>query len=118
MCRRTPDDDQFFQHDLGGGKLGGPAWYHEAGGSGRGTMVQLLWPAGNDSRVSAFYLALATNDYCPAGFFSNKVVFVGGAVKTHFSGERKDEYRTPYTKNQFIPGDGDSSHSIFKPAAP
>lgn len=60
-------------------------------------------PPGTIPGVS-LYLALATNDYCPSGFFSNKVVFVGGGVQTHFSGERKDEYRTPYTKNQFIPG--------------
>ena len=50
--------------------------------------------------------ALETNVFCPSGFFSNKVVFVGGSVKTFMSGQRKDEYRTPFTvfKNQFVPG--------------
>jgi adenylate cyclase len=54
----------------------------------------------------SFYLALQTNELCPSGFFSNKVVFVGGNVKTAFSGERKDEYRTPFTVyvNTFVPG--------------
>lgn len=61
-------------------------------------------PPGTIPAVS-FYRALAVNESCPAGYFSNKVVFVGGNVKTHFSGERKDEYRTPYTaKGQFVCG--------------
>ena len=45
-----------------------------------------------------FANALRTNELCPAGFFSNKVVIVGGNVKIRFSGERKDELRTPYTR--------------------
>ncbi len=61
-------------------------------------------PPGTIPGVS-IYLALETNNFCPSGFFSNKVVFIGGSVKTHFSGERKDEYRTPFTKKgQFIAG--------------
>ena len=32
-----------------------------------------------------------------AGFFSNKVVFVGAYLNTFFSGERKDEFLNPYT---------------------
>jgi len=61
-------------------------------------------PPGTIPEVS-FYRALEPNESCPAGYFSNKVVFVGGTIKTHFSGERKDEYRTPYTeKGQFVPG--------------
>lgn len=60
-------------------------------------------PPGAIPSVS-IHRAIATNDFVPAGYFSNKVVFVGGAVKSMFSGERKDEYRTPYTKGgAFIP---------------
>jgi adenylate cyclase len=32
----------------------------------------------------------------PAGFFSNKVVFVGAQQTADFTGKGKDEYRTPY----------------------
>ena len=60
-------------------------------------------PPGTLRRVS-FHRAITTNIYYPAGAFSNKVVFVGSSLKTKFSGERKDEYRTPYTKGgQFGP---------------
>src|SRR5262249_47657271 len=53
----------------------------------------------------SFHRALETNEFCPSGFFSNQVVFVGAKLKTFFSGERKDEYINPYTvKGQFIPG--------------
>ncbi len=61
-------------------------------------------PPGTIPWVS-FYRALAADEFCPAGYFSNKVVFVGGNVKTVFSGQRKDEYRTPYTvRGEFVPG--------------
>src|SRR5262249_52829127 len=45
----------------------------------------------------SFENALTTNGICPAGFFSNKVVFVGSNIKSMYSGQRKDELRTPYT---------------------
>jgi adenylate cyclase len=56
----------------------------------------------------SLYQALDTNSI-PSGFFSNKVVFVGAQILTKFSGERKDEYRTPFSywsagKNLFMPG--------------
>ena len=61
-------------------------------------------PPGTVPGIS-FHRALETNAFCPSGFFSNKVVFVGAKLKTQFSGERKDEYINPYTvKGQFIPG--------------
>ena len=61
-------------------------------------------PMGTIPGIS-FHRALETNDYCPSGYFSNKVVFVGANLKTYFSGQRKDEYPTPYTqKGAFIPG--------------
>lgn len=61
-------------------------------------------PPGTVPGIS-FHRALETNAFCPPGFFSNKVVFVGAKLKTQFSGERKDEYINPYTvKGQFIPG--------------
>jgi adenylate cyclase len=64
-------------------------------------------PATTIPNVS-FYQAIATNlDLVPAGFFSNKVVFVGAHLLTKFSGDRKDEYPTPYSrwsKEKFMPG--------------
>jgi adenylate cyclase len=47
-------------------------------------------------RVS-FYAALDTNMVF-SGFFSNKVAFVGAGLLTVFSGQRKDEYPTPYSR--------------------
>ncbi len=52
----------------------------------------------------SFWQAIETNAFCPAGFFSNKVVFIGSNIKTYFAKDRKDEYRSPYTGNRFIPG--------------
>src|SRR5258706_9022091 len=46
----------------------------------------------------SFVSALETNQVCPAGIFSDKVVLIGGNVKIRFSGERKDDLRTPYTQ--------------------
>jgi adenylate cyclase len=43
-----------------------------------------------------YYQALDTNAVA-GGFFSNKVVFVGARLLTRFSGQRKDEYLTPYS---------------------
>jgi adenylate cyclase len=56
----------------------------------------------------SFYQALDTSAPL-SGFFSNKVVFVGAHLLTKFSGDRKDEYRTPFSrwsdgKNLFMPG--------------
>jgi adenylate cyclase len=59
-------------------------------------------PLGIIPNVS-FELALETNSFCPAGFFSNKVVIVGQNLKTFASGVRKDEFRTPYTRTRFGP---------------
>lgn len=48
-----------------------------------------------------FYIALEA----PRGTFSNKVVFIGAYIKTYYSGQRKDEYITPYTsRGTFAPG--------------
>jgi adenylate cyclase len=61
-------------------------------------------PPGTIPGVS-FHRALETNAACPAGFFSNKVVFIGANLKTYFSGQRKDEFKTPYTRGgQFLAG--------------
>jgi adenylate cyclase len=51
----------------------------------------------------SFITALETNGFCPAGFFSNKVVVVGSSLETQAANERKDELRTPYTFNRFCP---------------
>jgi adenylate cyclase len=61
-------------------------------------------PPGSFPSVS-FKLALKADEYCPAGIFSNKVVLVGANLKTVGGGERKDEFRTPYTRGMsFAPG--------------
>jgi adenylate cyclase len=57
---------------------------------------------------ASLHQALDTNSI-PPGFFSNKVVFVGAHLLTKFSGDRKDEYRTPFSywsagENLFMPG--------------
>jgi len=53
----------------------------------------------------SLYLAIEPNHYCPSGFFRNKVVFVGAYLTTFFSGQRKDEFHSPYTKGiQFMAG--------------
>ena len=56
-------------------------------------------PAATVPNVS-FYRAILTNspDSLPAGFFSNKIVFVGAHLLTKFSGERKDEYPSPHSR--------------------
>ena len=51
-----------------------------------------------DLPAVSFYKAIATNDPdVPPGYFSNKVVFVGQKVLTYFTGQRKDEYSTPFS---------------------
>ncbi|MEK7685988.1 MAG: adenylate/guanylate cyclase domain-containing protein [Verrucomicrobiota bacterium] len=45
----------------------------------------------------SYHLALRTNGF-PQGFFRNKIVFVGEKpTPTGFAGEKKDEFRGPYT---------------------
>lgn len=46
--------------------------------------------------ATAIHQALQPNGV-PPGFFSNKVVFVGSYLSTAFSGERKDEFTSPFT---------------------
>jgi adenylate cyclase len=49
----------------------------------------------------SFYKAIADHDPdVPAGFFHNKVVFVGARIQTHLATERKDEYSTPFSYDQ------------------
>jgi adenylate cyclase len=64
--------------------------------------VNYYGPPGTIPNVS-FQLALETNGFCPAGYFSNKVVIVGSSLKTLAANERKDELRTPYTRDGFCP---------------
>jgi adenylate cyclase len=46
----------------------------------------------------SFYKAIANHDPgVPAGYFRNKVVFVGARIQTHLATERKDEYSTPFS---------------------
>jgi adenylate cyclase len=65
--------------------------------------INYYGPPGTIPNIS-FQLALQTNDLiCPVGFFSNKIVLVGSSLKTLSANERKDELRTPYTKDSFCP---------------
>jgi hypothetical protein len=64
--------------------------------------INYYGPPGTIPNVS-FQLALETNGFCPAGFFSNKVVVVGSSLKTLAANQRKDELRTPYTRDLFLP---------------
>jgi adenylate cyclase len=50
----------------------------------------------------SYYRALDTNAI-PIGAFSNEVVFVGSSLKTEYSGQVKDQYFTPYSKNILAP---------------
>lgn len=56
----------------------------------------------------SLYQALDVTPTVPAGFFSNKVVFVGQRVFTRSFSDRKDEYPTPFPnleeKDKFMPG--------------
>lgn len=68
---------------------------------------------GHGGIPSYSYYRAITNELgnpLPAGIFKDKFVFVGAKTKTKFSGERKDEYRVPYSMftedpmKRFIPG--------------
>jgi adenylate cyclase len=51
----------------------------------------------------SLYKAVAENDpNVPAGFFRNKVVFVGAKLQTRLAPYRKDEYSTPFS---YLPDD-------------
>jgi adenylate cyclase len=59
-------------------------------------------------RACSYYQALYP-DGVPLGYFSNKVVYIGAHLLTVFAGERKDEFKNPYTADlhrepQFMPG--------------
>jgi adenylate cyclase len=65
--------------------------------------VNYYGPPGALAHVS-FQTALETNTFCPPGCFSGRVVLIGGNVKSYFSGQRKDELRTPFTRlHEFVP---------------
>jgi adenylate cyclase len=57
---------------------------------------------------SLSYYRIFTPEGISPGYFSNRIVFVGGRISTKLTGERKDEYPTPYTywlkENAFSPG--------------
>lgn len=68
--------------------------------------VNYSGPPGN-LPSTAYYRALDTNVTGPE-VFRDKVVFVGARLFTVYAGERKDEFRTPYSswskQNPFMPG--------------
>lgn len=59
-------------------------------------------------------------DGVPPGYFSNTVVFVGGQLLTKHSGERKDEFRSPWSivmKGADDAGAGEGFRLSFMPGA-
>ncbi len=56
------------------------------------------------------------SDGVPPGYFSNKVVFVGAYLSTYFSGQRKDEFKSPWSV--VAKSEGDSAFRLsFMPGA-
>jgi adenylate cyclase len=53
-------------------------------------------PSGAIPFVS-FFKVVADDSDLPTNFFTGKIVFVGAHIKTHYSGERRDEYPTPFS---------------------
>ncbi len=59
---------------------------------------------------ASYYRALSTDrSGLEPGYFTNKIVFIGAKLQTGFSGQRKDEYPSPFSrwsdeKHQFMPG--------------
>jgi len=57
----------------------------------------------------SFYQAIDRTNGPPDSYFRGKAVFVGARLTTYFSGQRKDEYRSPYSywlsnERYFMPG--------------
>jgi len=101
-------DDQIPSLSWAAAKIAGAKITAEDSNSLAPRWINYYGPATTIPNVS-FYQAIATNsDLAPAGYFSNKVVFVGARLFTKFSGERKDEYPTPHSrwarKYPFMPG--------------
>ncbi|MBI3881028.1 MAG: adenylate/guanylate cyclase domain-containing protein [Verrucomicrobia bacterium] len=97
-----PDADNFSSMAWETAQLLGVAEAQNPTNRARGRWMNYYGPPGTIPSVS-FHRALETNAAVPAEFFSNQVVFVGANTKTKFSGERKDELRTPYTSGfQFV----------------
>lgn len=63
-------------------------------------------------KAVGIHQAMFLADGVELGYFSNKVVFVGAYLSTFFSGQRKDEFKNPYTvllkdspvRTAFMPG--------------
>jgi adenylate cyclase len=99
----NPGDDLYSSLSWQVAKLAGVSLTANPQERFRERWVNYYGPRGTIPNIS-IELALETNGFCPAGFFANKVVFVGSSVKTQASGERRDEFRTPYTGMGFGPG--------------
>ncbi len=118
----NPDDDLFIRQHLmpvrddllpgmswAAAKVVGAAVTTEAESQSQERWMNYYGPPTTIPNVS-FYRVVRTDlgDAIPAGFFSNKVVFVGARLITKFGGERKDEYPTPHSRwassNPFMPG--------------
>ena len=93
----NPDDNRYSSLAWELAKLAGAEFAKNDAERSRERWMNYYGSPGTVPGVS-FHLALETNALCPAGFFSNKVVLIGANLKTYASGQRKDEFRTPYTK--------------------
>jgi adenylate cyclase len=96
------DDDLYSSLTWELARLAGAAVTKDPQERYRERWLNYYGPPGALPAVS-FHVALETNSICPPGFFSNRVVIVGQNLKTYYSGQRKDELRTPYTRMSFCP---------------
>jgi adenylate cyclase len=91
----NPDDSLYSSLSWQLAKVAGCPLAQDPDERARERWVNYYGPPGTIPSVS-IELALTTNAYCPAGYFSNKIVLVGSSIRTKAAGERKDELRTPY----------------------
>jgi adenylate cyclase len=91
----NPDDSLYSSLSWQLAKVAGCPLAQNPDERARERWVNYYGPPGTIPSVS-IELALTTNAYCPAGYFSNKIVLVGSSIRTKAANERKDELRTPY----------------------
>ncbi|MDB6055934.1 MAG: hypothetical protein JWN25_3457 [Verrucomicrobiales bacterium] len=90
--RYALDNGTFPSEALAAAQIAHPESVHSLI-AGTNIYLNYLGPSGSIPAIS-FHNAL---DQTP-GFYKDKVVFIGARFKTRFSGERKDEYPTPFTR--------------------
>ena len=104
----TSSDDQIFPMSWAAASLVGATVTKNSKEQFASRWINYYGPHGVIPGMS-FYKVVSPDENLPRGFFSNKVVFVGARLFTKFSGDRKDEFPTPYSRwgsggNRFMPG--------------